>query len=463
MYDSRKLAYYSKPRHEKIVSIIEDILLNLISYQDFKNTIGGVEYYFFEYHRDPEIEDFPEWYIITDEGVKILWFYSKILHDGKIHDISEIRDTLTIFLDHIKKQIMAYNAGTDVLMYVDRTQSLIKDNPRALIDGKYTYDSRKLAYTTDKIHEEIIRDIEYIKRTALPDISDQFCHCFEADSLADYYVMTQKGYDLLQDYWTNQETPDTTSTIYATDKAGNKLIAWTNFKSKLLEPESHIEQIKNNCIEGDNTMNNEAYKSLAATASVTTLTPSRIETIEPRCKELLDLWYKKSKTSIYIAANAKCGELLEKDPLTQKIVQSLQTIRVLWGTDHPGDDNERQKQYKEGPGYYFELWMKDYDFFVNTNKTNASFWTANFWTVNFFNRLTYTTVTEKLLKGLEKKSKQLLKDLENKRVEIFLQINAADTYEQEIQILKAYGVLDTNGIISPAPADEITISLTLEE
>lgn len=107
--------------------------------------------------------------------------------------------------------------------------------------------------------------------------------------------------------------------------------------------------------------------------------------------------------------------------------------------------------------------MKDYDFFVNTNKTNASFWTANFWTVNFFNRLTYTTVTEKLLKGLEKKSKQLLKDLENKRVEIFLQINAADTYEQEIQILKAYGVLDTNGIISPAPVDEINIPLTTEE
>lgn len=458
MYDSRQLAHYSKPRHEKIVPIIEDILLNLMPYQDFKNTIGGVEYNFFEYHRDPEIEDFPEWFIMTDEGVHILEFYLKILHDGKIHDISEIRDTLTIFLDHIKKQIIAYNAATDVIMYVDRTQSLIKDNPNALIDGKYTYDSRKLAYTTDKIHEEIIRDIEYIKRTALPDISDQFCHCFEADSLADYYVMTQKGYDLLQVYWINQETLDATSTIYATDKIGNKLIAWTNFKSKLLEPESHIEQIKNNCIEGDNTMSNEAYKSLAATASVTTLTSSRIETTEPRCKELLDLWYKKSKNNIIVAANAKCGELLEKDSLTQKIVQSLQTIRVLWGTDHPGDDDERQKQYERGPGFHFDSWLKDYKICTGYYERDDPFWKRN-----NFQFLTYTTATEKLLKDLVKNVGQFLEELNSKGNEILTQIKAADTYEQEIQILKAYGVLDTNGIISPAPADKITIPLTLEE
>ena len=64
---------------------------------------------------------------------------------------------------------------------------------------------------------------------------------------------------------------------------------------------------------------------------------------------------------------------------------------------------------------------------------------------------------------MEEKSKQLLKDLENKHKEILLQINAADTYEQEIQILKAYRVLNTNGIISPAPADEITIPSTSEE
>ena len=86
-----------------------------------------------------------------------------------------------------------------------------------------------------------------------------------------------------------------------------------------------------------------AYQSLAqpSNAPVTKSAPT-----EPRCKELLDLWYKKSKGNVYTAANAKCKELLEKDPLTQKIVQSLQTIRVLWGTDHPGDDNERQKQYE---------------------------------------------------------------------------------------------------------------------
>lgn len=324
-------------------------------------------------------------------------------------------------------------------------------------DSKCIYDSRELAQVSGIDHNTIINDIEHII-DSLPDEANQFM-CF---TFFDYlfkpakcYIMTQKGYDLLQDYWTNQETLDTTSTIYATDKAGNKLIAWTNFKSKLLEPESHIEQIKNNYIEGDNTMNNEAYKSLA-TASVTTLTSSRIETIGPHCKELLDLWYKKSKTSIYIAANAKCGELLEKDPLTQKIVQSLQTIRVLWGTDHPGEDNERQKQYEEGPGYCFELWMKNYNFLTSSDRNDA-FWKTT------FSDLTCTAATEKLLKDLSEKGVQLIEDLANKRTEILLQINAADTYEQEIQILKAYGVLDANGIISPAPADEIIIPLTSEE
>ena len=178
---------------------------------------------------------------------------------------------------------------------------------------------------------------------------------------------------------------------------------------------------------------------------------------EPRCKELVDLWYKKSKTNVYTAANAKCGELLEKDSLTQKIIQSLQTIRVLWGTDHPGDDNERQKQYEMGPGYYFERWMKNYNFLTSSDMNDA------FWVIDYFNHLTCTTATTKLLKGLEEKSKQLLEDLKNKHNEILTQIKAAETYEQEIQILKAYGVLDVNGIISPAPVDEINIPLTTEE
>ena len=203
----------------------------------------------------------------------------------------------------------------------------------------------------------------------------------------------------------------------------------------------------------DNTIS-AAYPSLAQPSKAPV---AKSAPIEPRCKELLDLWYKKSKTNVYTAANAKCGELLEKDSLTQKIIQSLQTIRVLWGTDHPGDDNERQKQYEMGPGYYFERWMKNYNFLTSSDMNDA------FWVIDYINHLTYTTVTEKLLKGLEKKSKQLLEDLTNKHNEILTQIKAAETYEQEIQILKAYGVLDVNGIISPAPADEITIPLTTEE
>ena len=177
---------------------------------------------------------------------------------------------------------------------------------------------------------------------------------------------------------------------------------------------------------------------------------------EPRCKKLLELWYEKSKDNIIDAVNTKCKELLEKDSLTQKIIQSLQTIRVLWGTDHPGDDNERQKQYKNGPGYYFEYWMKIYNFLTSSDMDNA------FWETAYFNYLTCTIATEKLLKDLSEKGVQFFKDLKTKHTEILTQITAADTYEQEIQILKAYGVLDTNGIISPAPADEITIPLPEE-
>lgn len=258
-------------------------------------------------------------------------------------------------------------------------------------DSKCIYDSRELAQVSGIDHNTIINDIEHII-DSLPDEANQFM-CF---TFFDYlfkpakcYIMTQKGYDLLQDYWTNQETLDTTSTIYATDKAGNKLIAWTNFKSKLLEPESHIEQIKNNYIEGDNTMSNEAYKSLA-TASATTLTPSRIEIIEPRCKELLNLWYKKSKTNIYTAVNTKFGELLKNDPLTQKIVQSLQTIRVLWGTEYPGEDDERQRQYRLGGGFYFEQWMKNYEQYIKDLKGNKPIGE-----IYGFSFLTYTNTTSK--------------------------------------------------------------------
>lgn len=326
-------------------------------------------------------------------------------------------------------------------------------------DSKCIYDSRELAQVSGIDHNTIINDIEHII-DSLPDEANQFM-CF---TFFDYlfkpakcYIMTQKGYDLLQDYWTNQETLDTTSTIYATDKAGNKLIAWTNFKSKLLEPESHIEQIKNNYIEGDNTMSNEAYKSLA-TASATTLTPSRIEIIEPRCKELLNLWYKKSKTNIYTAVNTKFGELLKNDPLTQKIVQSLQTIRVLWGTEYPGEDDERQRQYRLGGGFYFEQWMKNYEQYIKDLKGNKPIGE-----IYGFSFLTYTNTTSKLLEVLKDKENQLREDLETKYDEILTQIKAADTYEQEINILKAYGVLDYNGVISPAEAGELKVPLTLEE
>lgn len=204
-------------------------------------------------------------------------------------------------------------------------------------------------------------------------------------------------------------------------------------------------------------MSNEAYKSLA-TASATTLTPSRIEIIEPRCKELLNLWYKKSKTNIYTAVNTKFGELLKNDPLTQKIVQSLQTIRVLWGTEYPGEDDERQRQYRLGGGFYFEQWMKNYEQYIKDLKGNKPIGE-----IYGFSFLTYTNTTSKLLEVLKDKENQLREDLETKYDEILTQIKAADTYEQEINILKAYGVLDYNGVISPAEADEITIPLTSEE
>lgn len=144
-------------------------------------------------------------YIITQKGVRILEFYSKILQDGKYHNKDEIKTKIMKFSDQIKNQIIVYNSGTDVLVYVDKTQPPIKDNPKALADGKYIYESSRLAYTTNKTHEEIIHDIEFIKRTTSPDISDQFCYCFTAESAFSYYVITQEGYDQLCSYWHNQE------------------------------------------------------------------------------------------------------------------------------------------------------------------------------------------------------------------------------------------------------------------
>ncbi len=204
MYDSRKLARYSKPNHEKIMVRIKKIIDTLLPYRYLRNTINGIEYDFFEYHTSKE-EDFQEWYIMTREGARLLELYSKILCNEKNLDVSEIRDKLIKFLDQIKNQIVVFNPGTDTLVYVDKTQPPIKDNPKALVDGKYIYESPRLAYTTGKTHDEIIHDIEYIKRTALPDISDQFCHCFTAESAFSYYIITQKGYDQLCSYWHSQE------------------------------------------------------------------------------------------------------------------------------------------------------------------------------------------------------------------------------------------------------------------
>lgn len=339
-------------------------------------------------------------------------------------------------------------------------------------DNEYIYDSRDLAKTTIKTHKEIIDDIRDIANASTYGYN-QFllsCHYDSRDGTTLYYKMTQNGYDLLQNLWISRKIWNAAKTMVYTDKNGNTIADWSDFKHKILEPESNItfEPLKkyqptggNNIMEFNGTITaSAAYQSLAqpSNAPVAKSAPT-----EPRCKELVELWYGKSKGNIYTATNAKCKELLKKDSLTQKIIQSLQTIRVLWGTDHPGDDNERQEQYRKGPGYYFESWMEDYNLWTNSDMNNAFRANYPFWVTGCFNRLTCTTATEKLLKSLEEKSKQLLEDLDTKRAEILLQINAADTYEQEIQILKVYEVLDTNGIISPVPADEITIPLTSEE
>lgn len=341
-------------------------------------------------------------------------------------------------------------------------------------DNEYIYDSRDLAKTTIKTHDEIMEDIRHIAN-ASPYNHDQFAlltQIHNQKGIILYYKMTQKGYDLLQDYWTNQNIwnaaktmvytdkngntiadwsdfkhdlllkrefgcpLDVAPTVYATDKAGNKLVGWTKSES-----EPHISLIKNPWTKGENTMNE-----------------TNTTTSEPRCKDLLEIWYDKTRTNIIDTINDKCGELLKKDPLTQKIVQSLQSIRIQWGTEYPGEDDERQKQYEEGPGYFFDQWIKDYDLFVSTRKEIFTFWTSD-----FFKRLTYTAATAKLLDILKEKGRKLFNDLESKHNEILTQIKAADTYEQEINILKAYGVLDYNGIISPAEADDLKAPLTLEE
>ena len=59
------------------------------------------------------------------------------------------------FSDQIKNQIIVYNSGTDTLVYVDKTQPPIKDNPKALADGKYIYSSAKLAIDTGQTYEQV--------------------------------------------------------------------------------------------------------------------------------------------------------------------------------------------------------------------------------------------------------------------------------------------------------------------
>ena len=341
-------------------------------------------------------------------------------------------------------------------------------------NNEYIYDSRDLAKTTVKTHDEIMEDIRHIAN-ASPYNHDQFAlltQIHNQKGIILYYKMTQKGYDLLKDYWTTQNIYnaaktmvytdkngntiadwsdfkhdlllkrefgcplDVAPTVYATDKAGNKLVGWTKSES-----EPHISLIKNPWTKGENTMNE-----------------TNTTTLEPRCKQLLELWYDKSKTNIYTAVNTKFGELLKNDPLTQKIVQSLQTIRVLWGTEYPGEDDERQRQYRLGGGFYFEQWMKNYEQYIKDLKGNKPIGE-----IYGFSFLTYTNTTSKLLEVLKDKENQLREDLETKYDEILTQIKAADTYEQEINILKAYGVLDYNGVISPAEADELKVPLTLEE
>lgn len=415
-HNSRWFASEYKKTHEEIISDIEYVITIFPNTQEYFLYVPASPYY----------------YLMTSDGCNILQEYWRHREDWDA--------------------------------YGEKTRSN---------KSEYIYDSRDLAKTTSKTHEEIVSDIMQIVHI-LPDHQKQFIDHVSLDTqnyyCSKFYRMTQKGYDLLQDYWTTQniynaaETMvytdkngntiadwsdfkhdlllkgefgypwDIAPTVYATDKAGNKLVGWTKSES-----EPHISQIKNPWTEGENTMNE-----------------TNTTTSKPRCKKLLDLWYNKSKDNIYAAVNTRCGELLEKDPLTQKIVQSLQTIRVLWGTDHPGDDNERQKEYKKGPGYYFELWMRDYNALVESTE-------IGFWGSIYFNNITYTTATEKLLKSLEEKSKQLFDDLYTKHIEILTQIKAADTYEQEINILKAYGVLDYNGIISPVEADDLKAPLTLEE
>lgn len=234
-YDSRKLAKYSESRHKKIVFNIKEIIYTLnIPYQYLKSTFNGTEYDFFEYHTSKE-EDIKEWYIMTHEGVRILEFYSEILRDGKYHDKNEIKTKIMKFSDQIKNQIIVYNSGTDTLVYVDKTQPPIKDNPKALADGKYIYSSAKLAIDTGQTYEQVNYEIEYICHS-LSDVSNQFCHCFTTESTYSYYIMTQKGYDILQSYCGMQNICKPVKTIHVTDKNDKQILSWTQFKLKVIIP-----------------------------------------------------------------------------------------------------------------------------------------------------------------------------------------------------------------------------------
>lgn len=179
-------------------------------------------------------------------------------------------------------------------------------------------------------------------------------------------------------------------------------------------------------------MNNELYNSNTCTL--------KSETNEPRCKELLDLWFRKSKNNIYAISNAEFKGLLEKDPLTQKIVQSLQTIRSLWESEYPGDDDNRQEEYEEGAGYYFKQWMFDYNEALTTMIYYKTI--SPFWDMGAFKRIAYTNETKKICKVLKEATLDKIDILKDEYEEVLIMLKAADTYQHEIEILQAYGIVD---------------------
>lgn len=87
-----------------------------------------------------------------------------------------------------------------------------------------------------------------------------------------------------------------------------------------------------------------------------------------------------------------------------------------------------------------------------------------FWDMGAFKRIAYTNKTKNLCEVLKESTLNKIGALKDKYEEVLIMLKAADTYEHEIEILKAYGIVDIlNGRLAIDAVRSETENLKVEK